>query len=79
MEFLCALSHSGKFHADDVLAWSLLCHFHPNGHAFKLNRTRDENIIEADIVFDVGGIYDPRTEDSITTRMNTVDRSVLRE
>ena len=54
------VTHSGKFHADDVLAWSLLCHFHPNGSLFTLERTRDENIIEAaDIVFDVGGIYDP--------------------
>ena len=54
------VTHSGKFHADDVLAWSLLCHFHPNGSSFTLERTRDETIIQvADIVFDVGGIYDP--------------------
>lgn len=54
------VTHSGKFHADDVLAWSLLCHFHPQGNQVTLERTRDEKIIqEADIVFDVGGIYDP--------------------
>lgn len=54
------VTHSGKFHADDVLAWSLLCHFHPNGSLFTLERTRDDTIIQsADIVFDVGGIYDP--------------------
>ena len=54
------VTHSGKFHADDVLAWSLLCHFHPSGTQFTLERTRDATIHEAaDIVFDVGGIYDP--------------------
>lgn len=54
------VTHSGKFHADDVLAWSLLCHFLPQGNQLTLERTRDENIIqEADIVFDVGGIYNP--------------------
>jgi uncharacterized UPF0160 family protein len=54
------VTHSGKFHADDVLAWSLLCHFHPEGHLFRIKRTRDVRIIqEADIVFDVGGIYNP--------------------
>ena len=54
------VTHSGKFHADDVLAWSLLCHFHPNGSTFTLERTRDNVIQAADnIVFDVGGIYDP--------------------
>lgn len=54
------VTHSGKFHADDVLAWSLLCHFHPERDTLKLQRTRDpETIDKADIVFDVGGIFDP--------------------
>ena len=56
------VTHSGKFHADDVLAWSLLCHFHPNSLELELTRTREQPIIEqADIVFDVGGIFDPET------------------
>lgn len=52
------VTHSGKFHADDVLSWSLLQEFYP--HPMKLTRTRKQDIIKnADIVFDVGGIYDP--------------------
>ncbi len=54
------ITHSGKFHADDVLAYALLRHFHPLRNQMALTRTRDPQIIErADIVFDVGGIYDP--------------------
>ena len=54
------VTHSGKFHADDVLSWSLLQEFYP--HQMKLTRTRKQHIIKtADIVFDVGGIYDPDT------------------
>lgn len=54
------VTHSGKFHADDVLAWALLCHFHPQRSSLSLTRTRDINVIQsADIVFDVGGLYDP--------------------
>lgn len=54
------VTHSGKFHADDVLAWALLRHYHPNRDRLKISRTRDPGLIrEADIVFDVGGIYDP--------------------
>lgn len=52
------VTHSGKFHADDVLAWSLLQYFYP--FDMKLTRTRDQVVIEqADIVFDVGNIYAP--------------------
>ncbi len=54
------VTHSGKFHADDVLAWSLLRHFHPKRESLSLMRTRDPELIEkADIVFDVGGVYNP--------------------
>ena len=46
-----AVTHSGKFHADDVLAWALLCEFLPNN--IELKRTRDEKTIQtADLVFD---------------------------
>jgi uncharacterized UPF0160 family protein len=54
-----AVTHSGKFHADDVLAWALLCEFTPT--EIQLTRTRDSHKIQdADIVFDVGGIYSPK-------------------
>lgn len=57
---LNVVTHSGKFHADDVLAWSLLCQFHPQASALRITRTRDQDLIEqADIVFDVGGIFNP--------------------
>ncbi|MGC6507981.1 MAG: MYG1 family protein [Myxococcota bacterium] len=51
-------THSGKFHADDVLAFAMLKEFlSPN---LSLTRTRDMALIEkADIVFDVGGIFNP--------------------
>ena len=57
---MLAATHSGKFHADDVLAWALIKEFlNPNA---TLIRTRDESRIqEADIVFDVGGIFDEAT------------------
>lgn len=57
---MLAATHSGKFHADDVLAWALIKEFlNPNA---TLIRTRDESRIqEADIVFDVGGIFDETT------------------
>ena len=55
---LTAVTHSGPFHADDVLAWALITTFHaPDA---ELVRTRDaKRIREADIAFDVGGDYDP--------------------
>jgi uncharacterized UPF0160 family protein len=55
---LLAATHSGKFHADDVLAWALLRLFHSRDT--KLVRRREPYPFEqADIVFDVGGFYDP--------------------
>lgn len=57
MALLCA-THSGPFHADDVLAWALLTVYYcPNA---RLIRTRDaKEWKRADVVFDVGGIFDP--------------------
>ncbi|MBB4041969.1 uncharacterized UPF0160 family protein [Microvirga flocculans] len=50
------VTHSGTFHADDVFAFSVL---REALGAFSLVRTRDAALIDkADIVFDVGGIYD---------------------
>ena len=58
---MIAATHSGKFHADDVLAWALLVEFYPA--ELSLLRTRIEKEIEnADIVFDVGGDYNPSTK-----------------
>jgi uncharacterized UPF0160 family protein len=52
------VTHSGKFHADDVLSWGLLQQFYP--YSMAITRTRKQAIIDkADIVFDVGGLYDP--------------------
>ena len=52
------VTHSGKFHADDVLSWGLLQQFYP--YSMTITRTRKQIIIEkADIVFDVGGLYAP--------------------
>ena len=53
-------THSGPFHADDVLAWALVRKFVERDAA--LVRTRDKTVLAtADIVFDVGGIFDPAT------------------
>jgi uncharacterized UPF0160 family protein len=55
------ITHNGKFHTDDVLAYAILLKiFKLSGERFKLIRTRDESIIvKGDIVFDIGNIYDP--------------------
>lgn len=52
------ITHSGAFHADDVLAYLVLHAIHP---AADLLRTRDQARIDAArdaIVFDVGNVYD---------------------
>ncbi len=50
------ITHSGTFHADDVFAYSVL---REALNAFEFTRTRDTALIEAaDLVFDVGGVYD---------------------
>lgn len=59
MTELTIATHNGSFHADDVFSVAALKCIFPT---FKLIRTRDLKIIEkADIVLDVGGIYDPDT------------------
>ncbi|MFC4173461.1 MYG1 family protein [Microvirga sp. GCM10011540] len=51
------VTHSGRFHADDVFASVVL---QAALGPIDLVRTRDARIIgEADLVFDVGGVYDP--------------------
>jgi uncharacterized UPF0160 family protein len=52
------VTHPGSFHADDLFATAVLSIVF-DGH-IKIIRTRDQEIIKkADIVYDVGGIYDP--------------------
>jgi len=53
-------THSGPFHADDVLSWALLRTFlDPDA---ELLRSRDQDALDkADVVFDVGSIFDPAT------------------
>lgn len=52
-------THNGNFHADDVFSIAALKNIFP---AFNLVRTRDLEVIgKADVVIDVGGIYDPET------------------
>lgn len=51
------ITHSGTFHADDVFAFVVL---RAALGDFNFIRTRDAGLIEgADLVFDVGGTYDP--------------------
>jgi uncharacterized UPF0160 family protein len=51
------VTHNGHFHADELLAVATLLLKYPDA---KVVRTRDESIIErADIVVDVGRVYDP--------------------
>ncbi|MBC7951813.1 MAG: MYG1 family protein [Rhodospirillaceae bacterium] len=51
-------THSGTFHADDVFAYAILKA--ATGGKLELARTRDGEVLaQADVVFDVGGTYDP--------------------
>jgi len=51
------VTHDGGFHADEVFAFATLKLIY--GDHLRIQRTRDEGIINgADIVLDVGGIYD---------------------
>lgn len=56
------VTHNGVFHADDLFACATLSlWFKKHNQPFKIVRTRNpEKIKTADIVFDVGGIYDPK-------------------
>lgn len=70
-------THNGIFHADDVVAYSVLDHLFPDA---LLTRTRDLSILgDCDLVFDVGGQYNPRIhrydhhqKEGAGTRMNGV-------
>ncbi|KAA5614207.1 MYG1 family protein [Rhodovastum atsumiense] len=56
-------THSGSFHLDDAFAYVVLClarGLHEPGRDHTLVRTRDEaTIAGADVVWDVGAVYDP--------------------
>lgn len=53
------VTHDGKFHADDVFAVAALLLVEPSA---QIVRTRNaERIQKSDIVVDVGGVYDERT------------------
>lgn len=55
------VTHDGTFHADDVFAAAILelC-LEKEGTTYELVRSRDTKMIEAaDVVFDVGGEYEP--------------------
>lgn len=55
------VTHNGSFHADDIFACATL-QILLDGR-IRVARTRDEKIInDADVVFDVGGVYDPDTD-----------------
>ncbi len=55
------VTHSGKFHTDDVLAYAILLKYFKNkGEDVEIIRTRDQAIVDTgNIVFDIGNIYDP--------------------
>lgn len=50
-------THNGSFHYDEVLATAILRKIYPDA---ELIRTRDQQLLDsADIVYDVGGVFDP--------------------
>ena len=55
------ITHSGKFHLDDIFACATLqLVLEKQGATYEVVRTRDPEVIASgDIVFDVGGSYDP--------------------
>jgi uncharacterized UPF0160 family protein len=57
------MTHSGRFHADDCIAYAVLClalGLSNPGEDHMLFRTRDPAVLQsADIVWDVGGEYNP--------------------
>ncbi len=55
-----ALTHSGTFHADEVTAFAVLRLIEPDLAPPEFVRTRDPDTVDrAEVVFDVGGTYDP--------------------
>ena len=56
---ITAVTHNGKFHADEVIATAVLTTLYPG---LQVIRSRDQVIIDsADIVYDVGGAYNHET------------------
>lgn len=57
------ITHHGSFHADDIFAAATLSLFlEKRGEDFEIIRTRDSELInKGDFVFDIGGIYDEKT------------------
>jgi uncharacterized UPF0160 family protein len=54
------VTHNGDFHSDEIMGVAILLLALQAKAETKVIRTRDENLIsQADIVLDVGGIYDP--------------------
>lgn len=56
-------THSGSFHTDDVFAAATLhLYLKKQKQSYALVRTTDEEVLKkSDIVFDIGGVYDPET------------------
>ncbi|HEV7371482.1 MYG1 family protein [Arenibaculum sp.] len=60
MERIRALTHSGTFHADEVTAYAVLALAEPETVPRHFTRSRDPEVVaRAEIVFDVGGVFDP--------------------
>ena len=58
---VCIITHSGTFHADEILAVAAI-ELYLDGKPYEVIRTRDPEIWKTgDFVVDVGGIYDPLT------------------
>lgn len=58
------VTHNGSFHADDLFACATLAlYMDKKGYQYEIVRTRDMEVIKnADYVFDVGGVYDPKQD-----------------
>lgn len=55
------VTHNGSFHSDEIFAVATLILAHPE-EDFLVVRSRDKEVInKADIVVDVGGVYDPKS------------------
>ncbi len=54
------VTHSGGFHADDVFAVATVLLSFPEGTEYSIVRSREVEVANsADVVVDVGGVYDP--------------------
>ena len=54
---MIASTHDGRFHADEIFALAVLNLIFPD---LEIVRSRDENVYKnADIIVDVGHVYDP--------------------